>query len=67
MARSRTKCGQTGLTSYTSQLEAQLALAAIHKKNSMGRHRANRDEPTTTFRCPHDGHYHLRRKGFAGQ
>jgi hypothetical protein len=60
MAKNKNRrCGQRGLVKYPTQLDAQIALSAIHSRNARNNHRPFREEPTETFHCQFCGCHHL--------
>jgi hypothetical protein len=49
MARQR--CSFSGKDNFPSKLEAELAIADIHRSNSHNRHRMFREEPQRAYLC----------------
>jgi hypothetical protein len=55
----RPKCSISGKDKFPSQLEAELAIADIHRSNSHHRHRKFREEPQRAYECDRCGSWHI--------
>jgi hypothetical protein len=55
----RKKCRQTLKDRFSSELEANMTIADIHRSNSHNRHRRFREEPTRSYSCEFCGDWHI--------
>lgn len=55
----RQVCERTGKVIFPNKLEAELALADIHRSNSHNRHRKYREEPARVYCCEYCVHWHM--------
>ena len=49
----------TGKQIFPNQLEADLAIADVHRSNSHHRHRKYREEPQRSYKCNHCTGWHF--------
>ncbi len=52
-------CPSTGKVAFPNRLEAELALADIHRSNSHHRHRKYRDESVRVYCCQYCDSWHM--------
>ena len=55
----RPNCTTSTKKRFPNRLEAELALADIHRSNSHHRHHRYREEPIRSFECDSCGGWHL--------